>query len=85
MTHPQGPFPWHNHVRPPRDDKKRLAMYRQELEESALLLLRLGRSAKQVKARLTANVAWEFELHARPKHLAEVDKIVDAAVKRSAT
>jgi len=81
----QGPFPWHNPRRPPRDDKKRAAMYRQDLEERALLLLRMGRTPKQVKARLQANVAWEFELHARPKHLAEIDKIVDAAVKRSGT
>ncbi len=75
-------FPWWHAARPRRDHKKREAMYRQDLEQQASLLLRLGRSLKQVKARLSANVSWEFDLHGKPKHLGEIDKIVDAAARR---
>ncbi len=57
-------------------------MYRRELEERAALLHRLGYSAKRCKLRLHANVAWDFELHGRPKHAQEVDKIVDAVYRR---
>jgi hypothetical protein len=75
-------FPWWHAARPKRDSQKREAMYRQDLEQQASLLLRLGRTPKQVKARLSANVSWEFDLHNKPKHLAEIDKIVDAAARR---
>ncbi len=75
-------FSWWNTSPPKRNSKQREAMYRQDLEQQAALLLRLGRTPKQVKARLTANVNWEFDLHSRPKHLAEIDKIVDAAARR---
>jgi hypothetical protein len=57
-------------------------MYRRELEERAALLYRLGYSAQRCKARLAANVAWDFELHGRPRHAAEVDKVVDAVYRR---
>lgn len=60
----------------------RAAMYRRELEDCAGLLLRLGRAPAFVKARLHANVDWDFELSSRPPHAAEVDKIVDAVVRR---
>ena len=83
QAEPKGPFPWHQVKRPPRSADKRAAMYRHDLEERAKLLLRLGRTPKQVKARLAASVAWEFELHGRPKHAAEVDKVVDACARRS--
>ncbi len=65
-----------------KDGEGRATMYRRELEDRAALLLRLGRSPAFVKARLAANVAWDFELHARPAHAAEVDKLVDAVVRR---
>jgi hypothetical protein len=64
------------------DGKAREAMYRRELEERAALLLRLGRSPAYVKSRLAANVAWDFEMNGRPAHAAEVDKIVDATLRR---
>jgi hypothetical protein len=64
------------------DDKKRDEMYRRELEDRAALLFRLGYSSKQAKARLGANVAWDFELHGRPRHAADVDKVVDAVYRR---
>src|SRR3954468_20152042 len=50
-------------------------MYRREMEDRAALLYRLGYSAKLCKARLAANVAWDFELHGRPRHAADIDKI----------
>jgi hypothetical protein len=77
-------FPWEEVKRPPdqRAQEKRLAMYRRELEERAALLFRLGYSIKATKARLHANVGWDFELHRKPKHAAEVDKIVDSVYKR---
>jgi hypothetical protein len=62
--------------------RAREAMYRRELEDRAALLLRLGRRPPAIKARLAANVAWDFELHGKPSHAAEVDKIVDAVVRR---
>lgn len=62
--------------------ESRDAMYHRELEERAALLLRLGRSPAFVKSRLAGNVDWDFELHARPSHAADVDKIVDAAARR---
>ena len=65
-----------------RNQPKRDDMYRRELEDRAALLYRLGYSAKRCKARLAANVAWDFEMHGRPRHAAEVDKIVDAVYRR---
>ena len=64
------------------DNQRRDEMYRRELEDRAALLHRLGYSAKKAKARLAGNVAWDFELHGRPRHAAEVDKIVDAVYRR---
>ena len=49
-------------------------MYHREIEERAALLLRLGYAAAAVvKSRLAGNVDWDFELHARPSHAADVD------------
>ena len=62
--------------------KSRDAMYRRELETRAGLLLRLGHKPAAIKARLAANVAWDFELTPRPSFAAEVDKIVDAVIRR---
>jgi hypothetical protein len=61
---------------------RREHMYRREIEERAALLYRLGFTAKQCKSRLQASVAWDFELHGRPKHAGEIDKIVDAVYRR---
>jgi hypothetical protein len=71
-------------ITPPRkhNNHKRDDMYKRELEERAALLFRLGYAAKRAKARLHANVAWDFELHGRPRHAADVDKIVDAVYRR---
>jgi len=75
-------FSWWEVKRGPGSAEKREAMFRRELEERAALLHRLGFSAKQAKHRLRSNVEWDFELSAKPKHVGEVDKIVDAVYRR---
>ena len=65
-----------------RETRAREAMYRRELEYRAGLLHRLGRTPAAIKGRLSANVAWDFELAGKPAHAAEVDKLVDAVVRR---
>ena len=79
-------FSWWEAKRVPGSPEKREAMFRRELEERAALLHRLGYSAKQAKHRLRANVEWDFELSQKnkvtPKHLGEVDRIVDSVYRR---
>jgi hypothetical protein len=58
------------------------AMYREELEQRAALFFRLGYPAKTAKARLRANVAWDFEMHGKARHEKDIDKIVDAVYRR---
>ncbi len=68
-----------------RASEQRESMFRRELEERAALLHRLGYSAKHAKQRLRANVEWDFELSRNkvtPKHLGEVDRIVDSVYRR---
>ncbi len=77
-------FTWDEPARPfARGSERRQQMYRRELEDRAALLMRLGHTQAHVKARLKQNVAWDFELHARPAHAGEVDRIVDAVYKRN--
>ncbi len=61
---------------------KRDEIYREELEDRACLLYRLGYPAKATKARLRANVAWDFEMHGKFRHEKDIDKIVDAVYRR---
>ncbi len=75
-------FDWLDVKRPHYTKEKRHAMYRHELEERAALLHRLGYSRKQAQSRLRANVAWDFELHGKPKHAVDVDQIVEAVYRR---
>lgn len=63
--------------------ERRREMYRREIEERAALLMRLGHPAKSVKTRLKKSVEWDFDLHERPAHAAEVDRIVDEVYKRN--
>ena len=63
--------------------ERRRAMYRREVEDRAGLLLRLGYTAKDVKARLHKSVDWDFDMHKAPEHAAEVDRIVDDVYKRN--
>jgi hypothetical protein len=59
------PFDWMEPKRNPAHVKtlqaKREAMYRSELADRAALLHRLGHSRARVKARLAANIGWDFE------------------------
>ena len=62
--------------------ERRNEMYRRELEDRAGLLFRLGYPAARAKARIRAQVTWDFDLHGAPKHASEIDKIVDAVYRR---
>jgi hypothetical protein len=75
-------FAWYEVKRPRVDAEKRERMVRDELESRAALLYRLGYSAKHVKARLRENLTWDFELHGKPKHDKDIDRIVDAVFRR---
>ena len=66
-----------------KDAERRRAMYRQEIEDRAALLMRLGHKAPAVKARLKKSVDWDFDLHKAPEHAREVDRIVDEVYKRN--
>ena len=58
-------------------------MYLRELEERAGLLMRLRHDKAYVKARLLANVQWDFEMNGKPTHLGQVDKLVDDVFARA--
>lgn len=79
-------FPWLEVKRPatstPKAAATREEMYRHEIEDRAALLFRLGFTKERAKARLRANVGWDFELHGRPRHAADIDRIVDAVYRR---
>jgi hypothetical protein len=58
-------------------------MYRRELEERAALLFRLGYSQARARARIGANVGWDFEIGAgEPPPSKEIDAAVDAVYRR---
>jgi hypothetical protein len=74
-------FDWMEPKRNPEAAKaqkdRRATMYRVELEERAALLQRLGRPREDVRARLAANVAWDFERGVSPVTPAHIDGILD--------
>jgi hypothetical protein len=57
--------------------KKRIAMYRSELEERAALLHRLGYTREKTRSRLTAQIGWDFEHQKSPVPASDVEAIVD--------
>jgi hypothetical protein len=75
------PFDWMQPRRNPGAGKtesaRREAMYRTELEERAALLHRLGHSRETARARLAANLAWDFPPGSSPLNAAAVEAIVD--------
>ena len=75
------PFDWMEPKRNPEAVRlqrgRREAMYRTELEERAALLSRLGHGKAGVRARLVANIAWDFERGGSPITPAHIDAIVD--------
>jgi hypothetical protein len=77
----KAPFDWMEPRRNPEVAKtertRREAMYRTELEERAALLQRLGHGKAEVRARLGANVGWDFPTGQGPVSTAVLDSIVD--------
>jgi hypothetical protein len=75
------PFDWMVAKRNPEvaraQKAKRETMYRTELEERAALLQRLGHGKDAVRARLQANLRWDFEGREAPIKTADIDAIVD--------
>jgi hypothetical protein len=59
------------------DRTRRESMYRAELEDRAALLQRLGYGRDRTRARLAANLAWDFQDGKSPLDAAAVDSIVD--------
>jgi len=77
----KAPFDWMESRRNPErgkiDKAHREAMYRAELEERAALLHRLGYAKDKTRARLAANLAWDFPNGSKPLDGAALDAIVD--------
>jgi len=76
------PFEWLHSPPALHDRKRREAMYLNELRERAVLLKRLNYSPKETRARLHANVAWDFELCGNPGFAGKIDGIVDEVYGR---
>ena len=77
----KAPFDWMESRRNPErgkiDKAHREAMYRAELEERAALLHRLGYAKDKTRARIAANLAWDFPNGSKPLDGAALDAIVD--------
>jgi hypothetical protein len=77
----KAPFDWMDPRRNPErgkvDKAHREAMYRVELEERAALLQRLGYAKDRARARLAANLAWDFPDGKGPLDAGALDAIVD--------
>ncbi len=82
------PFDWMQPHRPAArakvDAERRAGMYRAEMEERAALLSRLGHGRDTVRARLTANLNWDFSPAKRPLTDAELDTILDRVFPKPA-
>ena len=80
-TKPAAPFDWmeprKNADRAKIEKSRRETMYRTELEDRAALLHRLGYGRDRTRARLAANLAWDFQDGQSPLDAAAVDAIVD--------
>ena len=59
------------------ENARRETMYRSELEERAALLQRLGHGKQETRARLAANLGWDFTPDKAPLAPAVLDAIVD--------
>jgi len=82
------PFDWMESHRPAArakvDAERRASMYRAEIEERAALLGRLGHGRDSVRARLAANLSWDFSPARRPLGDAELDAILDRVFDKPA-
>lgn len=83
------PFDWMDSRRNPERDKiektRREAMYRTELEDRAAMLHRLGYAKDKARARLAANLAWDFPNGKRPLDDGALDAIVDRLFNGAST
>ena len=71
-------FDWMTPARPAsRNGGAREEMYLSELRERAALLKRLNYDKAEARARLRANVHWDFELHSQPGFLSKIDTIIE--------
>jgi hypothetical protein len=81
MPNKPAPFDWmeprRNADRAKIEKTRRESMYRSELEDRAALLQRLGYGRDRTRARLAANLAWDFQDGGSPLDAAAVDAIVD--------
>jgi acyl-CoA reductase-like NAD-dependent aldehyde dehydrogenase len=84
----KAPFDWMDPRRNPERAKiekaRREAMYRTELEERAALLQRLGYAKDKARARLAANLAWDFDGKS-PLDAGALDAIVDRVFNGAST
>jgi hypothetical protein len=75
------PFDWleprRNPALAPLERERRAAMYRLELEDRAGLLQRLGHGKEHARARLVANLGWDFPEGKSPVPASAVDAILD--------
>jgi hypothetical protein len=75
------PFDWMVAKRNPEvaraQKARREAMYRSEIEDRAALLGRLGYAKDAARARLAANLRWDFPDGAGPVSAADLDAIVE--------
>jgi hypothetical protein len=82
------PFDWMQPHRPAArakvDAERRASMYRAEIEERAALLGRLGHTRDGVRARLAANLTWDFSPAKSPLSDAELDAILDRVFAKPA-
>jgi hypothetical protein len=82
------PFDWMQPHRAPAraqvDAARRAGMYRAEIEERAALLSRLGHTRASVRARLAANLDWDFPPPRRPLSDADLDAILDRVFAKPA-
>jgi hypothetical protein len=77
------PFDWMHPARVARP-QRREEVYRRELEDRAALLFRLGYDRSRARARLRANVDWDFEVGgARPPLDAHaIDALLEGIYRR---
>ena len=68
-----------------RNHSAREDMYLAELRERAALLKRLNYDKAEARARLRANVHWDFELHSQPGFLSKIDGIIEDVYGRGGT
>jgi len=75
-------FDWMTPAKPAPNRSAREEMYLAELRERAALLRRLNYDKAEARARLRANVLWDFELHSQPAFTSKIDGIIEEVYGR---